>query len=1073
MARPVIDCAWTQALAEPGMQVPAPGRAGFRRWLPCLAVLLFAAIHAMADTPVGLAKPEKITVYPATVVLSSVRARVRLVVTGYYADGQQRDLSRAAAYALEKTGVARLDGAVLLPVADGATRLIVSAGGLRVLVPIEVANQAKPDPVRFHAEVLAVLTRQGCNAGSCHGAPEGKGGFALSMLAYAPRIDAESLIHGGQGRRVEPLEPIDSLLLKKPLLQVTHVGGKKLRKTDIAYSVLRDWIGEGARPDAANAATCAKIVVYPAGSRVLRLPSPGQQVSVLAHFSDGQVRDVTPIATFASTNQEVATVDGSGLVTGLRRGLSAVTVRYLDFVESVYFTVEEQVAGFVWNNPPERNRIDQLVHAKLRQMQVPPSPPCDDATFLRRIHLDLTGLLPTAVQARAFLADKGAGKRDTLIDTLLASDEFARFWAGKTADLMRLNRETMKEGRAELFAQWLAKSLRENQPFDQFVCAMLTALGDTRQVGATNFLAAIPKNEDAAETTAQLFMGSRINCAKCHNHPFENWTQDDYYRIAAVFARVDRANGQLAVAPAGEVIHPVSSKVMAPWGASNAVVRPLSGVPPGDSRRDQFAAWLARPGNAYFARVEANRLWAGLLARGIVHPVDDFRSTNPPSNPELLDWLAGEFERTGFDRKHLIRQICQSATYQRSSAALPLNANDATLFSHHTVRRLSAEQLQDAIGYATRTLKPVEESRGSEEARRSELAELEGKLAGERPGWIRAQLPEPLEGPNETGCRQSAWWHAGPFPEPDYATATRTAYPPEKSLDLAGPLPGGLRWSRHPEWVDGKSHEFSPRLAGAQYVTRQIHNCQAGKAVMTFGSDDGLRVWLDGKLVIDKPQPRGIAPDQDKLEVDLPVGAHTLLVKVIDAGGYSGFYFRLASFNGQPPGQAGSLVAELVATPPEQWTPAQRRLVVEAHEVTVPRIAQLRLELRQLELRADYHTQRYIPEQSEFLQAFGQPRRESPCSCERTSEPTLDQALQILNGALVSARTRAGGGVYAGLPDDNLLVEELYLSALCRLPSPAERGKLLAFIRAKQNRAEALQDLVWAVLNLREFLFQH
>jgi len=1008
----------------------------------------------------------RIEVEPLEIRLGSARAAAQLLVTAISSDGQRRDATRQAQLTASTPEIVRIVGTRVQGLRDGTTTLTVAMEGQTVDIPVTVEGTALPDPIRFEAEVLAVLTKQGCNAGSCHGAPEGKGGFALSMLAYLPQRDEESLIRGARSRRVTPLEPEESLLLKKPMLRVTHVGGKKLRPSDVAYQMLRDWIAEGARRDPPGTPRCLSIAVATGGNRVLRLPGGQQQLRVRATFSDGAERDVTPIATFMSSNPAIATVDASGLVVAQQRGQAAVTVRYLNHVESVYLTVEQSREGYVWNDAPEFNAIDRFVHAKLRQLQFLPGNLCDDATFLRRVHLDLTGLLPTVDEARAFLNDPSADRRARRIDQLLDSEEFARYWASKWADLMRVSRGAMKDGRAELFSMWLVDSYRRNQSFREFAAELLTAVGDTREVGPTNFFAALPKSEDLAETSAQLFIGSRINCAKCHNHPFENWTQDDYYRIAAVFARVQHTGTEIGLAPSGEAMHPATGAAMKPWGLESVA----SEIAQQDDRRMIFATWLTNPANPYFARVEANRIWAHLLGRGIVHPIDDFRSSNPPSNPELLDWLAGQLQQSAYDRKQLIRTICRSATYQRSAATDSWNEDDLTLFSHYPVRRLTAEQLQDAIGYATRAVRPASELAAEVKAGEKELTTLITRADSERPAW-EAQLLAQFRGKD---CWLSVWQHTGPFADANYDRAVKTSFLNEAALDLSTPLPNRQRWEAHPEWVDGQAHEFPRKTPGAHYVARKLYCEKPTKAVFSLGSDDGLRVWLNGQLVLDKPQKRGIKPDDDRLEVDLIAGMNTLLLKVIDAGGYTGFYFRIVSVDGLTPEpiEMAADLAEVVLVPAVDRSAAQQRLVIERQLAATPRVAQLRDELRRYAERSEYQTQRLVPEPNDFLQAFGQPKRETACACERLNEPTIDQSLQVLNGELVWRQTSEGGQRLAGLTDGPL-IDELYLGALSRQPNEVERTKALAFLRGKADRTAAVQDLLWVVINLQEFLFQH
>jgi hypothetical protein len=568
-------------------------------------------------------------------------------------------------------------------------------------------------PVSFQFEILPVLTKQGCATGSCHGSPHGKGGFSLSLYGYDPAFDRISLTRDGFNRRINVIDPADSLMLKKPLLEVSHGGGKRLHRADPGYRILHDWIYQGA-PTGLSSLQCMGIQVTPSGGQVMNALHRTQQLRVRAVFSDGSAKDVTPIATFDTSNGAAATVTPAGLVTGRGRGQAAISVRYLDRLVSVDITDVEQVPGFHWTNPPELNLVDRLVDAKLKQLQYAPAPLCGDPVFLRRASLDLTGVLPAPERTRRFLADRSPDRRVKLIDELLASEEYARFQALKCADLMRVTSARLKGGNAERFAGWIADSYRKNQPYDQFVRDLLTASGDPAACPPACYYVAIPTMEERTEMTAQLFMGTRVECAHCHNHPFEKWTMRDYYSIAAVFARTEATDKQVRVAATGEAIQPTTKEVMKPWGAADGVTQSAD-------RRAAFAGWLVRPGNPYFARVEVNRIWADLFGRGIVNPVDDFRSSNPPSNGPLLDALAREFEHNGYDRKAIFRLICNSRAYQSTTAANKFNAGDETLFSHMHPRLLMAEQLKDAMALATGALPPLSEAAAKLTALRVEL----------------------------------------------------------------------------------------------------------------------------------------------------------------------------------------------------------------------------------------------------------------------------------------------------------------------------------------------------------------
>ena len=1017
-------------------------------------VLLLAAISA----PPADAAPARIEVHPPTVELASARAECQLVVTGHFPGGDVRDLTRDAKFTPDRADVVAVRDSVAVPKKDGKAQLTVAVAGKMVAVPVVVSNQSNPDPVRFRTETQAVLTKQGCSGGSCHGSPQGKGGFSLSLFGYDAAMDEENIVRGGLSRRVDLVRPADSLLLKKPLMRLPHVGGKKLAPTDAAYRVLVDWIAGGAKTDDATAPACTGITVYPGPARILTAPHWKQQLRVVAAFADGSRRDVTAIATYDSSHKDAATADDRGLVTGFKRGQAAISVRYLNYLESVHFTIVEDVPGFRWPDAPENNFIDALVHAKLKQLRVPPSETCDDATFLRRVSLDLTGLLPPPARTREFLADKSSDKRAKLVDDLLASDEFARFWGNRSADLMRVTARALPDGRAERFAGFLVDSYRKNTPFDKLVAAILTAAGDGSEVPAANYFLAIPTGEDLTETTAQLFMGSRINCAKCHNHPFENWTQNDYYRISAVFARVRKEGDDVVLTPTGETKHPNSGQVMTPFAAT-------AGPDATADRRAAFAAWLTRAGNPFFARVEANRIWAGLFGRGIVDPVDDFRSTNPPANPELLDALAAEFEKSGFDRKHLIRVVCASRAYQRSTGTTPLNADDEVLASHALVRRLSAEQILDAVGLVTGGLKPVAELTEELKKRRGELADAEAKIDADFDQW-EATAREKVAGlPWWVG----GWRLAGPFGSKD-KDAHATEYAPET------PDAAGVSWEKRPAWDAVKELDLPP-AAGAFFLSRSFFTKDAGSAEIVFGKDKpAIKLWVDGKLAFDsKSKEYAKLAEGVTWRVPVPVtpGRHSLLVKLTKPAGKAPQKFALTPPGGKPVAAVFSgEITELLAFPTKERTVEQKSALKTARRDGDGKVRGLRDQIRRLETRADYATQRPVPADNEFLRAFGQPPRESPCSCERTAEPTVEQALQLLNGPVVSARVTAAAGTLAKLADDKL-TEELYLAAFARLPTAAESAKVAAHLKKAGDRSEAVRDVVWAVLNTREFLLQH
>jgi hypothetical protein len=643
-------------------------------------------------------QPQRLEVYPPTVRLSTSRSRVNLIVTAVYPDGRSQDVTRVATYAAANAQVAKLTGAEIAPVADGKTEIVVSAGGQQMKVPVEVVNQAKPDPVSFQYGTLVALSKQGCNSGACHGSPSGKGGFRLSLRAYDPPLDELTLIRESYNRRTNVQDPDQSLLLRKPLMEVAHGGGRRMKAGDPAHLLLRQWIAEGLQLDPPGAPQCTKVEVFPK-ERVLKHPAHTQQLSVLAYFSDGTVRDVTDVAVFTSSDEAVASVNDRGFVVSHDRGETAILVRYLEKMETSHLMFLKDVPGFAWSNPAEANYIDTHVFAKLKQMQILPSELCSDDEFIRRVYLDVIGGLPTVEETRRFLAEQSPGKRAKLIDELLERPEYVDYWALKWGDLLRVNGKKVTPGGVHKFRAWIHESIRQNKPYDDFVAELLMARGSTLNNPVANYFRTAADTNDCAETTAQVFLGVRIQCAKCHNHPFERWTQDNYYGIAAFFNRIQRGAGLdptemlITVARSGEVTQPRTGQQMKPWLPLTGSIAPAADA----DRRQALVEWLSRKDNPLFPQAGVNRLWGHLFGRGIVEPTDDFRASNPPSNEALLNALAKDFVESGFDQKRVIRTILNSRTYQLSARKNDSNKDDEKYFSHARTRLLAAEPLLDAI----------------------------------------------------------------------------------------------------------------------------------------------------------------------------------------------------------------------------------------------------------------------------------------------------------------------------------------------------------------------------------------
>jgi Protein of unknown function (DUF1553)/Protein of unknown function (DUF1549) len=684
---------------------------------PFLVLLAMIAISAQAHaSPPNepeertklIGQPASIEAAPPAIVLTGRRSAQQVVITGRYADGSLRDLTPFAKLRVEDAEIVNLVDSFLRSKKTGATSLVVEAGGQSIKVPVSVQGIEQSTPVSFRHQVIAALNVGGCNAGACHGTPSGKNGFKLSLRGFDPAQDYLQLTRDVLGRRSDRLSPASSLFLQKGMGRVPHEGGARLGSDSVAVDLISAWLAAGMPDDPANLPSLKKIDVLP-GSRVLKSPSRWQQLAVTATFADGATRDVTRLTVLSCSDPSIAEVSPNGLVEFKQPGEVAILCRYLEEMRAVRLTYLEAREGFTWNTPSEANFIDKFVFAKLKQMSIPPSGLCSDEEFIRRASLDACGMLPKPEETRTFLADKSPDKRAKLIEALLERPEYADFWALKWADVFRSSRKTIQLKGARGFQQWLRDRLGENTPFDEVVRSVLTASGSSYANPPANYFRISKDPLVLAETTAQLFFGVRMQCAKCHNHPFERWSQDDYYSMAAWFARVktkkDGAEpppakpkdplGEIVVYSArdGEVTQPRSGKVMAPkFLGGQAPV-----IPPGRDRREALAEWLTGKDNPFFARSVANRVWFHLNGKGIVDPVDDFRESNPSCNDELLDALAADFIANKFDLKKLVGAIMNSRTYQLSAKPNDLNKDDGKYFSHALTKQLSAEQMLDAV----------------------------------------------------------------------------------------------------------------------------------------------------------------------------------------------------------------------------------------------------------------------------------------------------------------------------------------------------------------------------------------
>ena len=709
--------------------------------------------------------------------------------------------------------------------------------------------------VDFRTDVMAVLSKAGCNAGTCHGNAMGKGGFKLSLRGQDPDLDWLALTRDQGGRRVNMIEPVQSLTLMKALGAIAHEGGQRFDLAAPEYDILMRWIRSGAR-DTGAARKVVKLDVTPV-EQVLIEPASEVRLKAVATFSDGTVRDVTRLAVFDPNNLGVkVTVDGN--VTREHFGETTVLVRFLGQQVPVRLAFAPERADFVWSDPAAANFVDEHVFKKLRTLRMNPAGLCDDATFLRRAYLDLLGIVPPPDAVRVFSTDSAPDKRAKLADSLMQRGEFATFWALKWADLLKIEERQLDTKGMEVFHGWIRKAVAENMPLDKFAAELIAARGSTYANPPANWWRANRDPVTRAENTARIFLGTQLNCAQCHNHPFERWTQDDYYDWTSVFSRVDykivenkkRDKSDKNEFKGEQMVMMKPGKASVPnartgTGANARFLGVTAALKPTEDHDElqSLAEWL--PHSPMFARTQANRIWVQLLGRGIVDPVDDFRASNPPTHPDLLDALVKEFTTHGYDLRHLIRTIMASRTYQLASDGG--DADDEANYSHALIRRLGAEQILDSMSTAL----------------------------------------------------------AAPLSFPEWPGATRLAELPE-----------------------GRKH-YHP-----------------------------------------------ITSDLDR-----------------------------------------------------------------------------------------------------FALAFGKPPRLIASDCERTNEPTVAQAFQLLSGPvineLLTRKDNRIGSLLATTKPDAEIVSELYLAALSREPSAAELSRAKSHLASEKDKRRALEDLEWALLNAKEFLFRH
>lgn len=650
-----------------------------------------------------------ISVIPSKTTLTDPNGVQQLLVESVANERFTGEKTAAAKFASSNPAVATVDeSGIVRPESDGKAEITATVDGQSSVAEIVVTNKGSAAPRSFRNEVQPVLAKMGCSMGACHGALAGKGGFKLSLRGYDAFSDFRTITRGARGRRIEPTDPGSSLLLLKPTMAVPHKGGLRFEVDSPSYEIVSQWIAAGAPAPRDDDPLIEAMEVFPA--EVTLRPGDQQRIVVRAKYSDGSMRDVTQWSRFAATNEAVAIVDEDGRLKVIGHGGGAVTAWYSSKIANVRITspYDAAVPDEVFAKSPRKNFIDELVLKQLQLLRLPPSPPADDATFVRRVYLDTIGKLPTADESRAFLADPAPDKRDRLIDSLLTRAEFVDYWAYQWSDVLLVNGTLLRPPAVKAFYGWIRKQVEENTPWDEFARQIVVAQGNSLDNGATNFYALHQDAESMTENVSQAFLGLSIGCAKCHNHPLEKWTNDQYYAMANLFSRV-RAKGwgsearagdgarTLFVTDEGDLIQPSKGVPMPPAPLD---AKPLAADQTGD-RREYLADWLTSTENRYFARAITNRVWANFFGVGLIESVDDLRLSNPASNEELLNASAKFLVEQKYDLKSLMREILRSATYQRSSIPIGASRDDTRNYSHYYPRRLMAEVSLDAISQVT------------------------------------------------------------------------------------------------------------------------------------------------------------------------------------------------------------------------------------------------------------------------------------------------------------------------------------------------------------------------------------
>jgi Protein of unknown function (DUF1553)/Protein of unknown function (DUF1549)/Bacterial Ig-like domain (group 2) len=680
------------------------------------AVGLCASASRLSAADAPLPSPgdiKTLAIHPEKVALTGSDSAVQLVVTATLNDGRLVDLSSDVKYAVAdgKAATVLTTGRVL-PRANGTTEIVATFGDKSARVPLETKSVGDNLPLNFANQIVPIFTKLGCNSGGCHGKLAGQNGFRLSLLGFEPDLDFTTLVKEGRGRRMFPANPDASLFLMKATGRTAHGGGRKMEPDSDEYKLVRRWIGAGMPWGDKNDPTVTKITVFPEHRVMVR--GSKQQFAVYAHYSDGTVDDITRRAQYECNDTEIATVDPNGQVRTLTMsGEAAVMARYQGMVSVFRATVPLGVKTPEWTFEP-KTVVDQFTAKKWKELGLVPSELCSDEVFIRRVYLDITGTLPTPTEVLAFLADKDAAKRDKLIDKLLDTPEYAFFFANKWADILRVKRrqEATRANGTFAFHEWIRQQVAADTPYSEFVRGILGANGSEKMNPPTVWFKEIEKPEQFVDDVSQVFLGQRLACANCHHHPYEKWSQDDYWGLAAFYSRVgvknvivpgfDPNRGQMQVQV---IFTKATGSVQNKRTGKTAEVKPLDGDPmqltTEEDPRQKLVDWMVDPKNPFFAKAVANRYWAHFFGRGIVDPLDDMRITNPPSNPELLDALAKNLVENKFSLKALVKTICKSRTYQLASTPNDFNKNDKQAYARYYPKRLQAEVLLDALCQAT------------------------------------------------------------------------------------------------------------------------------------------------------------------------------------------------------------------------------------------------------------------------------------------------------------------------------------------------------------------------------------